>query len=103
MISGYSDYCGSDETTFITECLVYIVSLTTSSGLVKTFQYVIFHLILRSLFDHIPIYIIILPPITNHPVYSWLADNPLLVSLSCLNEYGNEDEKWEWFRDRILT
>ena len=59
----------------------------------------------RSVFDLIPIIITILIfiPITNQPTHNRLAENQPLVGLHCLNEYDNEDEKWEWFRDRILT
>ena len=60
---------------------------------------------IRSVIDLIPIVITILifVPITNQPAYNRLVENQPPAGLHCLNEYGNEDEKWEWFQDRILT
>ena len=60
---------------------------------------------IRSVFDLIPIIITILIfiPITNQPAHNRLAENQPKAVLHCLNEYGNENEKWEWFRSRILT
>ena len=59
----------------------------------------------RSVFDLIPIIITILIfiPITNQPAHNRLAENQPPADLHCLNEYGDENEKWKWFRDRILT
>ena len=59
----------------------------------------------RSVFDLIPIIItmLIFVPITNQPAHNRLAENQPPASLHYLNEYGNVDEKWEWFRNRILT
>ena len=60
---------------------------------------------MRSVSDLIPIIITILifVPITNQPAHNRLAENQPPAGLHCLKEYGNEDEKCEWFRDRILT
>ena len=60
---------------------------------------------MRSVFDLISIIITILifVPITNQPAHNRLAENKPPAGLHYPNEYGNEDEKWEWFRDRILT